>query len=136
MEFAIAVAAEERGIRHVRIRFGLAATEEFLLDMSTTVLESFRPGLTRQMARSEHLTLFPRVLDESPFGDTRRYRLPNSAQPGGSPDWWHGNRDPLMAKDRMRRCRAAELNLALVRRVPVHTTVTGRGSRRAPTGCE
>jgi len=36
-------------------------------------------------------------MDESPFTDTRRYRLP-IGQPsvGGCPDWWPGNPDPLV----------------------------------------
>ncbi len=96
VEFASAVAAEERGIRQVRVGFGLAATEEFILDMSTPALESFRPGLARRIAGSEYLTLFPKSLDDSGFGNVRRYRLPNSAPTGALPDWWHGSRDPLI----------------------------------------
>ena len=38
------------------------------------------------------------MLDESPFPDTRRYRLPTRRRPatGGLPDWWPGNSDPLV----------------------------------------
>ncbi|MEO5834441.1 MAG: nucleotide disphospho-sugar-binding domain-containing protein, partial [Nakamurella sp.] len=46
---------------------------------------------------STYLTLFPEVLDQSPFMDTRRYRLA-TGQPaaGGLPDWWPGNSNPLV----------------------------------------
>ena len=75
-EFASAVAAEERGIRHVRIAHGLAAGEAAALQITAAPLQSFRPGVDRRIAESTYVTLFPEVLDESPFSDTRRYRLP------------------------------------------------------------
>ncbi len=75
-EFASAVAAEERGIRHVRIAHGLAAGEAGALQLTAAPLQSFLADVDRQIAESTYVTLFPEVLDQSPFTDTRRYRLP------------------------------------------------------------
>jgi len=95
IEFASAVAAEERGIRHLRVGFGLASSEAECLRGAATPLQDFRPATDQRIAESTYLTLFPEVLDESPFSDTRRYRLPQH-EPGGLPDWWPGNSDPLV----------------------------------------
>ena len=97
-EFASAAAAEEHGIRHLRVGHGLASGEAGSLRIAATPLQDFRPALDQRIARSSYLTLFPEVLDESPFPDTRRYRLPTRSQPGsgGLPDWWPGNSDPLV----------------------------------------
>jgi UDP:flavonoid glycosyltransferase YjiC (YdhE family) len=96
-EFASAVAAEERGIRHVRIAHGLAVGEASGLQITAAPLESFRPGVDRRIAESTYVTLFPEMLDESPFSDTRRYRLPVSpVATRGGPNRWPGNQDPLI----------------------------------------
>ena len=96
-EFASAVAAEERGIRHVRIAHGLAAGEAGALRVSAAPLQSFRPGVNRRIAESTYVTLFPEMLDESPFSDTRRYRLPEKPlATRAESNWWSGNADPLV----------------------------------------
>jgi UDP:flavonoid glycosyltransferase YjiC (YdhE family) len=96
-EFASAVAAEERGIRHVRVGHGLAAGEAGSLQEAATSLQDFRPAIDERIAESTYLTSFPEALDESPFSDTRRYRLPTRRpDPDGLPDWWPGNPDPLV----------------------------------------
>ncbi len=96
-EFASAVAAEERGIRHLRIGHGLASGEAATLRVATQPLQEFRPATDQRIAESTYLTLFPEVLDESPFSDTRRYRLPTRQRESRElPDWWLGNSDPLV----------------------------------------
>jgi UDP:flavonoid glycosyltransferase YjiC (YdhE family) len=97
-EFASAAAAEEHGIRHLRVGHGLASGEAGSLRIAATPLQDFGPALDKRIAASTYLTLFPEVLDESPFPDTRRYRLPTRRRPasGGLPDWWPGNSDPLV----------------------------------------
>lgn len=96
-EFASAVAAEERGIRHLRVGHGLASEEAGTLQVAGTSLRAFRPVVDRRIAESTYLTLFPEVLDSSPFRDTRRYRLPTRLPvAGGLPNWWPGNSNPLV----------------------------------------
>jgi hypothetical protein len=96
-EFASAVAAEERGIPHVRVGHGLASGEAVSLQVAAASLQGFRPAVDERIAESTYLTLFPEVLDESPFSDTRRYRLPTKRPDAGRlPDWWPGNLDPLV----------------------------------------
>ena len=96
-EFASAVAAEERGIRHLRVGHGLASGEAGSLREAATSLQDFRPAVDQRIAESTYLTLFPEMLDESAFSDTRRYRLPTrQPDPDGLPDWWPGNSDPLV----------------------------------------
>ena len=90
-EFASAVAAEERGIPHVRVGHGLASGEAGSLQVAATSLQDFRPAVDERIAESTYLTLFPEALDESPFPDTRRYRLPTSGRiltgyPTGGPE--------------------------------------------------
>jgi UDP:flavonoid glycosyltransferase YjiC (YdhE family) len=91
------VAAEERGIRHIRIAHGLAAEEASTLKIAAAPLQSFRPGVDLRIAESSYVTLFPEMLDGSPFSDTRRYRLPARSEvaraaPSGSP----ATADPLI----------------------------------------
>jgi hypothetical protein len=94
-EFASAVAAQERGIRHVRIAHGLAAGEAAALQITAAPLQSFRPGVDRRIAESTYVT-FPEVLDESPFSDTRRCRLPEKPLATRAvPNWRPGSSDPL-----------------------------------------
>jgi UDP:flavonoid glycosyltransferase YjiC (YdhE family) len=96
-EFASAVAAEERGIRHVRIAHGLAAGEAGALQMAATQLQSFRPGVDWRIAESPYVTLFPQMLDASPFSDTWRYRLPVVAPTARTVlNRWPGNSGPLV----------------------------------------
>ena len=96
-EFASAVAAEERGIRHVRIAHGLAAGEADMLQITAAPLQSFGPGVDRRIAESTYETLFPEMLDDSQFSDTRRYRLPvNSVATQAVPNRSPGNVDPLI----------------------------------------
>lgn len=96
-EFASAVAADERGVAHARVGHGLASGEASYLEAAAVSLQDWRPAIDRRIAASPYLTLFPRALDESPFADTRRYRLPTrSVKSAGLPDWWPGNSDPLV----------------------------------------
>jgi len=96
-EFASAVAAQECGIRHLRIGHGLAAGEAEALRAAAAPLQDFRPDIDQQIAESTYLTPFPEALDESPFADTRRYRLPTRPRELGMlPMWWPGNSDPLV----------------------------------------
>jgi UDP:flavonoid glycosyltransferase YjiC (YdhE family) len=96
-EFASAVAAEERGIRHVRIAHGLAAGEAGSLQVAAPALQSFLPGLDQRITESPYLTLFPEMLDPSPFVDTWRYRLPASdIRPSQIPNSWPGHTGPLI----------------------------------------
>ncbi len=96
-EFASAVAAEERGIRHVRIAHGLAAGEATALQLTAAPLQSFRLDVDRRIAESTYVTLFPGVLDESSFPDTRRYRLPaETLATRAVSTRWSGSADPLV----------------------------------------
>ncbi|MGS0684893.1 glycosyltransferase [Nakamurella sp. GG22] len=97
-EFASAAAADEQGIPHLRVGHGLASSEAGSLRIAAEALQDFQPALHQRIAGSTYLTLFPEVLDQSPFPDTRRYRLPPRTQPASSglPGWWPGNSAPLV----------------------------------------
>ena len=98
-EFASAVAAEEQGIPPSSVSATvLPPAKRVPCEVAATPLQDFRPAVDERIAESTYLTLFPEVLDESPFSDTRRYRLPTRRRPAsdGLPDWWPGNSDPLV----------------------------------------
>ena len=61
IEFASAVAAEERGIRHLRVGLFLASVEADCLRVAATPLQDFRPAVDQRIAESTYLTLFPDV---------------------------------------------------------------------------
>lgn len=93
-EFASAVAAEERGIRHVRVGISLAQFDHHSQGFAAEVLEEFMPGLPACITESAYLTRFPESFDPSPYESTLRYRV--AASHGGLPDWWGGRSDPLV----------------------------------------
>lgn len=95
-EYASAIAAEERGVRHVRVAIGLAHSEEAALAIARTALDDAAPGLSGRIAASPYLTCFPASLDPSPF-PVRRFRDPAVDTPVRPlPDWWAGDERPLV----------------------------------------
>lgn len=70
-EFAGALAAERHGIEHVRVNLGLAAMEEWSLDLVGDVLDELRAGVglrrdpgERRLRDASSLTLVPRSLED------------------------------------------------------------------------
>lgn len=93
-EFASAAAAQERGIRHLRVGISLAAFDRQSLEFGAGALAEFLPALPARIAESGYLTRFPESFDPSPYGDTTRYR--DDAPTAKLPDWWGGRDDPLV----------------------------------------
>jgi len=96
-EYASAVVAEQRGVRHVQVAIGLAEVEQASLNLAAPVLRTFNPDLPERLLTAPYLTRLPAALDPSPFPTTLRVR--DSAprdRPRPLPDWWAGNTDPLV----------------------------------------
>ena len=95
-EFASATAADELGVRHLRVATGLSLVEEGSVALASQALEDLRPGLTRRIAESAYVTCFPASLDPAP-DSVRRFRDPAADTPAGPlPDWWTGDDRPLV----------------------------------------
>jgi UDP:flavonoid glycosyltransferase YjiC (YdhE family) len=95
-EFASAIAADQHGVRHVRVSVGVALVEEAALAIAAPALDERHPGISDRIAESPYLTCFPASVDPSPF-DVTRFRHPATeavAQP--LPDWWPGDDQPLV----------------------------------------
>jgi len=96
-EYASAVVAEQRGVRHVQVAIGLAEVERASLELAAPVLRSFRPDLPERLLAAPYLTRLPAALDPSPFPTTLRVRDPAPHdRPRPLPDWWAGSTDPLV----------------------------------------
>jgi UDP:flavonoid glycosyltransferase YjiC (YdhE family) len=95
-EFASAVAADLKGVPHVRVAVGVALAEEAGLAIAAPALDARRPGTADRIATSPYLTCFPATVDPAPF-EVTRFRHPatgTTAQP--LPDWWPGDDRPLV----------------------------------------
>jgi UDP:flavonoid glycosyltransferase YjiC (YdhE family) len=99
-EFSSAIAAQEAGVRHVRVAVTLAALDRLSLDFAAPAIEEHHTGIVERIWRSPYLTLFPDSL-EDPEGqqppDVRRFRDsvdPVSDQP--LPAWWEDDSLPLV----------------------------------------
>ncbi len=96
-EYASAVVAEQRGVRHVQVAIGLAEVEAASLELAAPVLRAFRPDLPERLLATPYLTRLPAALDPSPFPTTLRVRDPAPPErPRPLPDWWAGSTDPLV----------------------------------------
>jgi UDP:flavonoid glycosyltransferase YjiC (YdhE family) len=73
-EFAGAIVASCKGIRHAQIAIGLAAVESSALQSVFPVLEKHAAGVSEAIRASPYLTRLPAFLDPSPYPDTRRVR--------------------------------------------------------------
>lgn len=85
-EFAAAIMAHRRGIRHAQIAIGLAAVESGALRSVSTVLEKHAAGVSEAIRVSPYLTRLPASLDPSPYPDTRRVRAAPRQQSGAAVD--------------------------------------------------
>lgn len=94
-EYASAVAACEAGIGQAQVGISQAAIEWDVLDMVAPVISRFGSRVATAIARAPYLTAFPASLDPSPWPDTRRFRRVD-ARGGPLPDWWPGDRRPLV----------------------------------------
>lgn len=73
-EFAGAIVAHRRGIKHAQIAIGLAAVEAGALRSVSTVLDKHAAGTCEAIRASPYLTRLPASLDPSSYPDTRRVR--------------------------------------------------------------
>jgi UDP:flavonoid glycosyltransferase YjiC (YdhE family) len=107
-EFASAIAAELRGIPHVRVATGLASTEDWLLGLAAARVDEARveaglpadPGADR-IRTSPYLTLTPPALDGPArihaFREVETGPSPSGDSSGAaSPDSWGGRDQPLV----------------------------------------
>ena len=58
-EFASAIAADRRGLRHVRVSAGVALFEEASIAVAAPALEERQPGIARRIADSPYLSYLP-----------------------------------------------------------------------------
>jgi UDP:flavonoid glycosyltransferase YjiC (YdhE family) len=97
-EFASAVVAEEEGVPHVQVGIGLVSAQRQIMEVGEAALDEWRPALTRRIAATPYLTLFPPSLDSGHGPDpspTHRFRPPRSV-PAPLPDHWSGDDGPLV----------------------------------------
>jgi UDP:flavonoid glycosyltransferase YjiC (YdhE family) len=104
-EYGSALAAEPRGIPHVRVAIGLVSVEELGLGIAAGPVDAIRraeglppdPGAD-VLRRSPYLSVFPRSLDDGDQPDTHRFHDPAWEEPADElPDWWPGREDdPLV----------------------------------------
>jgi UDP:flavonoid glycosyltransferase YjiC (YdhE family) len=96
-EYAGAVAADTRSLRHAQVGISTAAAESRVLrGLVAPVLEERWPGLAERLFSAPYLTRFPPTLDPSPFPRTLRYRELDPTAPRPLPDWWSGREAPLV----------------------------------------
>ena len=94
-EYATAIAAHRLGIAQVQIGISESRIEQNVLDQVADALERHSPGVSRTIRAAPYLTSFPAALDPSQWPDTRRFRdRPAPVRP--LPDWWPGDRRPLI----------------------------------------
>ena len=106
-EFASTLVAETHRIPLARVGLGLAEVEELAIREAAPALDAIGaelglpadPGAER-LRRSVYLTMVPRAIEDpaiAPPPDTRRFAAAAPAgEPTPLPDWWPGNRDPLV----------------------------------------
>ena len=94
-EYATALLAHGAGIPQFQVGISQSAIELAVLDMVAETIERHGPGVAAAIRAAPYLTSFPASLDPSPWPDTRRFRLQSLA---GTPlpDWWPGDRRPLV----------------------------------------
>ena len=96
-EYASAVAAERRRIRHAQVAISLAGIEApVLATHAASALRVYGDGIADAIHASAYLTRFPASLYPSPFPDTRRFRETDAGPRGRLPDWWDGDDAPLV----------------------------------------
>ena len=94
-EYATAVLAHGAGIPQLQIGVSQSAIELGVLEMVGDMIERHRAGVVAAVTAAPYLTSFPASLDPSRWPDTRRFRLPSPAW-APLPDWWPGDRRPLV----------------------------------------
>jgi UDP:flavonoid glycosyltransferase YjiC (YdhE family) len=94
-EYATAVLAHEAGIAQLQVGVSQSAIELGVLEMVAGIIERHRAGVAAAVMAAPYLTSFPASLDPSPWADTRRFRLQSPAS-APLPDWWPGDRRPLV----------------------------------------
>jgi UDP:flavonoid glycosyltransferase YjiC (YdhE family) len=104
-ELGSAVAADLRGVPHVQVLIGLDKFVDFTLPLAAPALAAYREslGLAPDAAgaylhRAPSLSLLPpsfEVPRPGPGPVVYRFRAP-AADPAPLPDWWAGDRDPLV----------------------------------------
>lgn len=94
-EYAAAVVAARRGLRHAQVAISAARGEWASLDMAAPVLDAREAGIVAHLRATPYVTRFPASLDPSPYPRTHRvaHRLP---PPRPLPDWWGGGGGPLV----------------------------------------
>jgi hypothetical protein len=94
-EYTTAVLAHGAGIAQLQIGISQSAIELRVLEMVAGTIERHRAGAAAAIRAAPYLTSFPASLDPSPWPDTRRFRQPSPAR-APLPDWWPGDRRPLV----------------------------------------
>lgn len=95
-EFASAIAAEERGVRHVRVAISIAMVERGALGIAGPALDGRLAGVSDRIAASPYLSAFPESVDPAPFAVTRIRHPAVAAERAPLPDWWPGRGGPLV----------------------------------------
>lgn len=95
-EYASAVVAAERRIPTATIAISLAAVEWGATRVASPALEAHRAGLTDAVLAAPYVTRMPASLDPSSFRLTVRCRETDVATPRALPDWWSGDRRPVV----------------------------------------
>jgi UDP:flavonoid glycosyltransferase YjiC (YdhE family) len=99
-EFASLVAAEEAGVPHLQVGISLVATHMRIVSIAAEAVEAWRAGLTDRIAETPYLTLFPASLEDPEVaGPPRVHRSRDPAADAAGaplPDWWAGDRRPLV----------------------------------------
>lgn len=94
-EHASAAAARALDVRVAQVAISLAEAEWASIAVAAPALDELDPGLAAVERATPYLTRFPVELDPSPFPETIRYHH-GSASPAPLPDWWGGDRSPLV----------------------------------------
>ena len=94
-EYATAVLAHRAGIAQFQIGISQSAIELRVLEMVSDTIERHGAGVAAAIMAAPYLTSFPASTDPSPWPDTRRFRLQSPAS-APLPDWWPGDRRPLV----------------------------------------
>jgi UDP:flavonoid glycosyltransferase YjiC (YdhE family) len=95
-EFASAIAAEERGIRHVRVASTTSYVEHGALGIAAAAVDERLAGISDRIAASPYLSYFPPSVDPAPFNVTRVRHPACEAELAPLPDWWPGLEGPLV----------------------------------------
>jgi UDP:flavonoid glycosyltransferase YjiC (YdhE family) len=106
-EFAGALTAELAGIPLARVGLGLAASEEYAIELAAAAVDRARIGLGLprdpaggRLRETPYLTMVPeplehRVTETGPRALRFAHPMAEDAAPP-PPDWWPGNEDPLV----------------------------------------